>query len=179
MSDIFKYKASLTIQHNRSDEIAKRLPAIFKQRLHDVVARDIEVKSSLVTFHGGASRTATKRDRLVTNWNLLHGVSRGAIQIKNSYPTLTIVLWLGYAKVGWIYLLPFIGFIAAIGISLFLAGEPLLNILLGLLMPIIGLFFISDRIGRTLASVRFHWFMKSCVNQATREVEKQLSGSIP
>ncbi|MCB8944393.1 MAG: hypothetical protein H6658_11655 [Ardenticatenaceae bacterium] len=175
VSDIFKYKASQKMQHNRSDEIAKRLPIVFQQRLHDVVARDIEVKSSIVTFYGGASRTATKRHRLVTNWNLLSGVSRGAIQIRNNHTNFTVSFWLGLPKVSFLY-----SFLFLMGLSLFpaitiyLYGESLLEIILGIVMPIIIIGFLMMGVNFTIVIVRFHLFVWSCVNRAKREVENQL-----
>ena len=176
MSDIFKYKASLTIQHNRSDEIAKRLPLIFKQRLHDVVARDIEVKSSLVTFHGGASRTATKRHRLVTNWNLLTAVSRGAIEIKNNFTNFNVSFWLGFPKsILLLLVLFFAGMGVFVAITILLSGESFAEAVLGGLLPGFVIGFLVIGVNLAIAILRFHLFVKNCIDQATSEVEKQLS----
>jgi hypothetical protein len=176
VSDIFKYKASLTIQHNRSDEIAKRLPLVFQQRLHDVVARDIEVKSSLVTFHGGASRTATTRHRLVTNWNLLSGISRGTIQVENNYSNFTVSFWVGFPKSTLLlFALLIVGMSMVAAVVIFLQGESLLEILLGAVLPIMVLGCFALGIGLTTSILRFHWFVRNCINQTKREVEKQLS----
>ena len=176
MSDIFKYKASLTIQHSRSNEIAPKLPHVFQQRLHRIVARDIRVTSSVITFHGGKSRTATGRYQLFTNWNLLSFISRGAIQIENDYTNFVVSFWIGFPK--WAFYIPL--FLVAVAIIILIVFQILSpqdgDTIFLLMLSIFGAFSTLGTYP-LLTILRFHWFVRSCINQTIREVEKHLSPS--
>ena len=173
MNDIFKYSASIKRQNNSTEELAKRLPHIFAQELHVVVARDIRVLPSIITFHGGASRSATKRHRRVTNWNLLSPISHGAIHIRANYPQLRVNFWLGFPK--WVLFATII-FIVSIAILLtvvfFSYGEPFADILSAVLLVIVVFSVWIGIFPLTISIIRFHWFVRMCIRKAEREIEE-------
>ena len=177
MSDIVKYSALVRRQSNRIDELVKRLPLVFERELHAVVARDVKVKSSTISFHGGASRTAPKRRHLVTNWNLLSPIMRGEIHIENRYPQLHISFWIGFSK--WVFL-TMILFILGIAILLasvmLINGEPLTEVLFSVLLLAIAVFFWIGILPWTLVIIRFHWFVRRCINRAEGEIESAILG---
>ncbi len=173
MNKIFKYSASINKQNNTSGEIAERLPHIFAQELHAVVARDIRVHSSTISFHGGASRTAPKRHRSVTNWNLLTPISRGAIHVGATYSQLRVNFWLGFPK--WV-LFATILFIVGIVILLttvFLSyGEPFLDIFFAVSLVVVAASIWLGILPFTISIIRFHLFVRTCIRKVEKEIEE-------
>ncbi|NHZ71567.1 MAG: hypothetical protein GWP17_00560 [Aquificales bacterium] len=171
MNDLVKYSASVKRRSNHTDELVKKLLFIFEQELYAVVARDVKVTSSLVTFHGGASRTAPKRHRRVTNWNLLSPITRGAVRVEGIYPQVAVSFWLGFPK--WVFvaaILFIVGMVILLTTVFLTYGEPLLDVLFAVLLIVVAAFVWIGIMPLTISIIRFHWFVRKCIRKAEREI---------
>ena len=169
MSDIIRYQATVIKRTNVAPELAKELPSVLEHQLATVAARDVTVTPTVVSFHGRISRTATVRRRLVTNWNLLSIISRGAILIESDYPTVSITFWLGFPK-----LLLAVLALLIMGAMLFLAttvlvdGASLADTIFAVLFWGTAGFVWVGIVPIAITVVRFHWFVRTCIRKAEK-----------
>lgn len=173
MNDIVKYSACVKRQYNHIDDLMKMLPRIFERELHTVVAREVKVTSTIVTFQGGASREAQKRHRWVINWNLLTPIARGAVKFEAIYPQVYVCFWLGFPRVMLSVFMLFIMGMAVFLTAIFLMyGEPILEVLFAVLFLATIAFIWLGVLPLGISIARFHWFVRKCIREAEREVEK-------
>jgi hypothetical protein len=172
MKQILKFSARIVLKDNRASEIAQKFPSIIEDKLRAVIARDLKVNNRLISFHGGQSRSAPKRSRLVTNWNLLSPISRGAIQIEENYSQVIETYWTNFPNSALVF--TFLGFLIMslfIAIPFFNQGESIFNIFImagSLFVLILALSCLG--IGITL--LRFFIFVKLCIYRAKKEIHK-------
>lgn len=173
MTDIIVYHASVRKWSRYSNEFVTYLPYVIEQRLHAVPARDIRVMPSIITFHGRLSRTVPRDGRVVTTWNLLSIVSRGAIRIEEDYPEVTVRFWLGFPKRTLAILVFMImGMLLFLSAGMVSSGEPLTDIVLTVvLMGMMALLWLGV-LPHAITIIRFHWFLRSCLRRAEREVKR-------
>lgn len=151
----------------------KMLPLIFERELHAVVAREVKVTPTIVTFHGGASREAQKRHRWVTNWNLLTPIARGAVKFEATYPQVFVTFWLGFPKAIFSVVMLFITGMAVFLTAILLTySEPLIEVLFAVLFLATIAFIWLGVLPLGIAVARFHWFVRKCIRKAERETEK-------
>ncbi|MCP4418159.1 MAG: hypothetical protein GY805_16175 [Chloroflexi bacterium] len=178
MKDVLNYSATVLRQNNHSLELASLLPLIIGCKLENVAARKVTINGSIVSFHGRASRLAPRRKRFVTNWNLLHMIVRGAIQVKNNFPEVSVSYWLGFPKslfyqfAIWLTIMGttagiFYFFVqSSVGVSLLLA----LSIVIGGFLLFLFVFTLSF----IITIIRFNLFIKHCINAAEKQVKRNL-----
>lgn len=130
MNDIVKYMACIKRRHDHPDALVKVLPRIFERELQAVVARELKLAPTIVTFYGGASREGDKRHRWVTNWNLLTPIARGAVRFEAVASELWVTFWLGFPRtIFFALLLLVISLAALLGAVFLVSGKPLAEVL--------------------------------------------------
>lgn len=176
MKDIFRYSATVSQNSNQATQMAASLPSVIKHRLEIVAARDVRLNGSIVAFHGRASRSASRLKRLVTNWNLLHLVVRGAIQVKHNFPEVSLNYWLGFPK----SIFSWFGFLSSgmglfIGILYFVVESSIrLSMLLAFSVTVItALFlFLLFTLNFVITIIRFNLFLRYCIHVAEKQIEQ-------
>lgn len=178
MKDVFKYSATVLRQNNRSTDLAALLPKIIGTKLENIAARQVRVNGSIVSFHGRASRSAPKPKRFVTNWNLLAVIDRGAVQVKNNFPNVSVSYWLGFPKS---YFYQFAKWLAIMGvvaeIFYFIVQSSItlsLLLALGIVLGGFMFFLFAFALNFIITITRFNLFIKYCIYVAEKQIEHNL-----
>ncbi len=176
MGDIFRYSAIVSLKSNRSPELKVVLQEVMKTKLESIAAHRVAINGSVVSFHGRASRLPSKDKRFVTNWNLLHMVARGAIQVKNNFPDITVSYWLGFPKAIFYQIVVWTAIMGMlVGILYFIVQPSAISSLLvafGVMFVFLLLSLIVLPLSFALTIARFNLFIRYCMRAAEKQLQQ-------
>ena len=150
------YLSSFTVMPEREGAMHEDLLRMFAQRLEDVRAGNVTVEENSVGFTGGVFR-------LVSNWNLLVGITSGRIELEPEADRIAYSLSFIQLVVGGTVM------IGLMAVFMGATGFPSVAFFCGL--PFMWLWLVGMNYLITLA--RFDRFIKRCIRDAGFSIVKR------